>query len=46
MCALHRYRHKPSTHMGKEQGKDKFLALMGAGECDISANKQGEDTRV
>lgn len=46
MCALHRYRHKPSCRMGKEQGKDKFLALLGAGECDTSANKQAGDTGV
>lgn len=32
--------------MGKEQGKDKFLALLGAAECDTSANKRGGDTRV
>lgn len=42
MCALHRYRHKLSCHMGKMQRK----ALLGAGECDISANKRRGDTRV
>lgn len=32
--------------MREEQGKDKLLALLGAGECDSSANKQGGDTHV
>lgn len=32
--------------MGKEQEKDKFLALLGAGKCDTTANKWRGDTRV